>query len=114
TKQRNNVDQAGNDLDYPIRSADNPVKQPSLQMNKNLINRRTHLSARKAIAADLIKSESRGGRLQKQDTAGEYTATPSSALQFSSADVMERQAPASPRWLQRSGTSFHSTFPCAI
>jgi len=27
-------------------------------MNKNLVKRRTHLSARKAIAADLIKSES--------------------------------------------------------
>jgi hypothetical protein len=26
-------------------------------MNKNLVNRRTHLSARKAIAADLIKAD---------------------------------------------------------
>src|SRR5206468_12970272 len=57
-KHRNNVDEAGDDLDQPTWRTGNQEKQPSLQMNKDLVKRRTHLSARKAIAADLIKSES--------------------------------------------------------
>jgi hypothetical protein len=39
-------------------------------MNKNLVNRRTHLSARKAIAANLIKADySRAGSQISRDIA---------------------------------------------
>src|SRR5439155_11521035 len=63
-KHRNNVDEAGDDLDQPTWRTGNQEKQPSLQMNKDLVKRRTHLSARKAIAADLIKSESQVRRCE--------------------------------------------------
>src|SRR5207247_9126460 len=63
-KHRNNVDEAGRDLDQPIWRTGNQEKQPSLQMNKDLVKRRTHLSARKAIATDLIKSESQVRRCE--------------------------------------------------
>jgi len=46
-EQRDNVDQAGGDLDDPIRRAGNPGKQPSLSVNEDLIESRSHLREEK-------------------------------------------------------------------
>ena len=48
-EQRDNVDQAGRDLDDPIRRASNPGKQPSLRMDEDLIESRTHLREEKRL-----------------------------------------------------------------
>ena len=41
-KQRDNVDQAGRELNYPIRRAGNPGKQPSFSVHEDLIESQTH------------------------------------------------------------------------
>jgi hypothetical protein len=48
-KQGDNVDQAGRDLNYPIRRAGNPGKQPSLSVHEDLIESRTHLREEKRL-----------------------------------------------------------------
>ena len=48
-EQRDNVDQAGRDLDHPIRRAGKPGKQPSLSVHEDLIKSRTHLREEKRL-----------------------------------------------------------------
>ena len=48
-EQRDNVDQAGGDLDDPARSASNPGKQPPLRMDEDLIESRGHLREEKRL-----------------------------------------------------------------
>src|SRR5262245_861369 len=41
-EQRGNIDQAGNDLNYPARRTGNQGKQQSLSLHEDLIESRTH------------------------------------------------------------------------